>query len=77
MTKRLETTTITRSLGSRDQKIVRFVVSHQNLTKKVLIFHWLLRLLIGPIRCIFPQFQWITYDVWHLIYHPNLFFAHL
>jgi len=23
--------------------------------------------------CIFQQFQWITYDVYHLIYHPDLF----
>jgi len=69
-----EMTTITSALGSHDQKVVCFVVS-QNLTRKALVYRWLLRLLIGPIGCIFPQFQWITYDVYHLIYRSNLVIA--
>jgi len=64
-----------RALRSCDQKVIGSVVNCQNLTRKVLVCHWLLQLLIGLIRCIFPQFQWVTYDVYHLIYHPNFFIA--
>ena len=51
------------------RKVVCFVMSSQNLARKVLVKHWLLRLLIGPICCIFHQFQWIAYNVYHLICH--------
>jgi len=44
--------------------------------RKVLISRRLVRLVISPICCLFfLQFQWITYDVYHLIYHPNVFIA--
>ena len=32
--------------------------------------------LISPICCILLQFQWIAYEVYHLIYHTNLFTFH-
>jgi len=49
-------TTVMRVLGSR--------VSRPDLTRKVLVSGWLLRLLTGPIFCIFSQF-----------YHPSPFIA--
>ena len=43
--------------------------------RKGLTYRWLLRLLKSAICCLLPQFQWITYDVYPIIYHPNLFIA--
>ena len=63
-------TTITRALGSRDEERCPLC---SELTSNALVSRWLLRLLISPICCIFPQFQWITYDVYHPLDHPSLF----
>ena len=48
------------------------VVSRKNLMRKVFVS----RLLISPIGSIFLQFQWVTNDGNHLIYHTNLFIVH-
>jgi len=68
-------TTITRVIGSHDQKVIYIVVSRQNFLRKVLISCRLLLLLIGHLCCLFPQFQWIAYDVYHFIYYSNLYIA--
>jgi len=56
-------------------RVVCFVVNRQNLLRKVLISLWMLRFVISPSCCLSSQCQWITYDMYHLIYHPNVFIA--
>jgi len=43
--------------------------------RKVFVSLLLLRLVISPICCLFSQFQWIVYDVYPLIYHPDVCIA--
>ena len=58
--------------GHVTRKVVR---SCQTLMRKALDSHWQLRILLSPICCLFSKFQWILYDVYHLIYHPTSFIA--
>jgi len=62
-------------LGRVTTEVVCIVVSCQNLSRKLLGSRWLLRFVISPICCLFSQFQWITYDAYYFICHPNAFVA--